>query len=61
MEDEDVAVLGDVRVEALGLGEEAAITAIAFGDLDHKGTHEVLIGRAGDSGLGYRLRVLSAL
>jgi len=61
VEDEDVAVLGDVRVEALGLGEDAAITAIAFGDLDHKGTHEVLIGRAGDPGFGYRLRVLSAL
>ncbi|MGH1343376.1 MAG: hypothetical protein ACRBN8_17590 [Nannocystales bacterium] len=61
VEDEDVPVLGDVRVEALGLGDEAAITALAFGDLDDRGTHEVLIGRAGDPGFGYRLRVLSAL
>lgn len=61
VEDEDAAVLGDVRLEALGLDEEAAITALAFGDLDDRGTHEVLIGRAGDLGFGYRLRVLSAL
>lgn len=61
VQDEDVAVLGDVRVDALGLGEDATIPTIAFGDLDDGGTHEVLIGRAGDPGFGYRLRVLSAL
>ncbi len=61
VQDEDVPVLGDVRVEALGLGEDAEVPGIAFADLDRLGSDEVLIGRAGHDGFGYRLRVLSAL
>ncbi len=61
VEDEEVPVLGDVRVEALGLGANAEVPAVEFADLDDKGSDEILIGRAGDLDLGYRLRVLSAL
>jgi len=62
---EDIALLGDVRVEARGLSESAELPRIEFADLDDRGgayAHkEVLIGRGGDLGFGYRLRVLSAL
>ena len=61
VDDEDIAVLGDVRVDALGLSADASVPAVEFADLDGLGTNEVVVGRAGDEGFGYRLRVLSAL
>ncbi len=61
VDEENVAVLGDVRVDALGLSEDAEIPAIEFADLDRHGTDELIIGRGGDADFGYRLRVLSAL